>query len=1157
VAEARRTAPALLLKEPSQALGATQSQLNTLMSKIRTSKQEVLATRQNQEAERADRAIFENALKAVVERTNAAEDMVEKAVITYAQVEQTEDKDEAMQVVADTEKAAMEAQKAISESLGIMASRLGSSVKQMKTESIRKEVSAKMEELRGKLRDANKKLTPLKAVKQEFAQKQAALIAAHEIYEKLAPAEVEVDRAEELCAAKLSTPDIQDDVLLAVEKAVSDASNLVGVASRLLELKLRGGQGVMKTELGKVEERVKKSHGRIEVMRSSLKNLQETRASKVLLEAVKEKMDELQEALNQAGASKQVWMSAATKPPAEVLEAVKDGEPAIAAANKAVVKARMVLSMKLIELKRYSEERSQDMKGHLQRYQQRLDAAVEEVAEMKKSFADIKRTAEAQQLEAQITGIEEVLEKAKAAGAVYEDEANLQDKPREEVREAARVLKLAESAAKTEIGEVQKVVTQRLVEARAAEKNDAASEEFMKLQTRLRKLQLDSAKYKKMPPAAEKAIVVQKLLDAALLKVCSAETEVKSATDLTVQFAEAVQGTLEDRQGLEAQREAVEAALAAAWVSTKTVRTHLGVHKNSAAADQEEVKRLDEQIGACQETLEKSSTTARDAVESLTARLGIQEAGQKVQDAEHSLEKAVEAVKNLNAASSKEKKDDAGEDMEIVSELDATLAYTRKVAVAAKTFLITRKVAAKRLGEKVQESTLASLEAMVARVEQVSSKSAELFKSSAELKYKIARAAVDARFADIKSKVADAKEASRVLQQDSSEDRDASSMQGDLQQAGLMQKLANEAAQELSTLLQELIKDAPAGKASEEVDGLKKVAEDLAATEKEMDQEVKYLQGFEQKFVAGHVTKRADDLIEKCQEKLMKAESIAEPMVGGQDFQASLCVSYVASQLTERAAEQAETMEQVVAAIARDDGKITAEEFNSTVSSFPNYTKDASRCFTEQELKSAFRLLDSKGGGEVTVEEMMEHCKVHYTCVARVSITDTLAVSQSNTVRMLEESETVEGLGAAGRDEGSGLLRLRVRCMKDGAEGYVSMRGNQEGAAFLQLMPPFLVVLRQVEQAMQEVASSIAETAQFLKAQLEEIKGATSGPLLAAKQHIAKLRVQVTKNTQVHSKLKASVSEAKRLYDKVSRERVELRKRVLSRKLAEIAKEEK
>eukprot|EP00971_Amphidinium_carterae_P085837 1698119-Amphidinium_carterae.1 len=41
-----------------------------------------------------------------------------------------------------------------------------------------------------------------------------------------------------------------------------------------------------------------------------------------------------------------------------------------------------------------------------------------------------------------------------------------------------------------------------------------------------------------------------------------------------------------------------------------------------------------------EETLEKSSTTARDAVESLTARLGIQEAGQKVQDAEHSLEKA-------------------------------------------------------------------------------------------------------------------------------------------------------------------------------------------------------------------------------------------------------------------------------------------------------------------------------------------------------------------------------------------------------------------------------------------------------------------------------------------------------------------------------------
>eukprot|EP00927_Polykrikos_kofoidii_P004101 TRINITY_DN11627_c4_g1_i1.p1 TRINITY_DN11627_c4_g1~~TRINITY_DN11627_c4_g1_i1.p1 ORF type:complete len:2037 (-),score=496.11 TRINITY_DN11627_c4_g1_i1:386-5647(-) len=76
---------------------------------------------------------------------------------------------------------------------------------------------------------------------------------------------------------------------------------------------------------------------------------------------------------------------------------------------------------------------------------------------------------------------------------------------------------------------------------------------------------------------------------------------------------------------------------------------------------------------------------------------------------------------------------------------------------------------------------------------------------------------------------------------------------------------------------------------------------------------------------------------------------------------------------------------------------------------------------------------------------MQEYLK----CVKEVALTSTLEVSRvSSTVRKLELNEVVQVIGARTRDEGVGLERQRCRALVDGAEGWVTLRGNQ-GTSFM------------------------------------------------------------------------------------------------------------
>lgn len=102
----------------------------------------------------------------------------------------------------------------------------------------------------------------------------------------------------------------------------------------------------------------------------------------------------------------------------------------------------------------------------------------------------------------------------------------------------------------------------------------------------------------------------------------------------------------------------------------------------------------------------------------------------------------------------------------------------------------------------------------------------------------------------------------------------------------------------------------------------------------------------------------------------------------------------------------------------------------------------------EEELKRLFKHWDEESEGSVSRETLLSHIRKLMKVVKTAALTDGLSIKDSKSIRRLSEGEVVEALAVEEKDEDADLLRLKVKAMSDGAEGWVSVSGNQ-GTIFL------------------------------------------------------------------------------------------------------------
>eukprot|EP00928_Gymnodinium_smaydae_P079678 TRINITY_DN63543_c0_g1_i1.p1 TRINITY_DN63543_c0_g1~~TRINITY_DN63543_c0_g1_i1.p1 ORF type:complete len:885 (+),score=316.92 TRINITY_DN63543_c0_g1_i1:71-2725(+) len=133
------------------------------------------------------------------------------------------------------------------------------------------------------------------------------------------------------------------------------------------------------------------------------------------------------------------------------------------------------------------------------------------------------------------------------------------------------------------------------------------------------------------------------------------------------------------------------------------------------------------------------------------------------------------------------------------------------------------------------------------------------------------------------------------------------------------------------------------------------------------------------------------------------------------------------------------------------DGRVDEAEFKSFMSgSVCSAAEDAKadKAIGEEDLSRLFKYLDEESEGTIAKEHFMPFIRLYMKVVKETAMTSEVGIKGGKTVRRLELNETCEVLEGPVKEDDVGLERLRVRMLRDDADGWVSPVGNQ-GTAFL------------------------------------------------------------------------------------------------------------
>jgi len=522
----------------------------------------------------------------VEKKAGAAEDAVEKTAITAETVAAAgENMEEVQQALEQTELSAKLAQSAVSEARIFLNSQQGV-VRKLESEKIRAAATADLANYQTKLQALQTRLNPLKCVRQDWHQKAAAKKLVTEVLEKLAPAEVDVVRAEE-ATLLLSGGGLNRSMLQEAEQAVTKASDHLIATTKFVEQKKNTASGVALQELSQLEERIKSGQQKMAQLRSSLKEAAERVTSESLLKEAADKLKAVEDSVAKAAdAETPFLMGIAELPLDETKNYVKTCDAAATAANTAASIARMFLATKMVEAKRYSAGPSSKAQSMLQEYHKQLDAHTKCLAELKSRNLARKQKAMLREAESQTVEAESLAQQMTATAAVFEDETKLKSLSPDEIRKVTEETSKAEAAANTALADARKFVTSRQIEAKGKDGSVEVGAEFAKFQARISSAQAEVQKFKKLCNSVEERLAAMRLLEEATEKLSVAETQVNKATDLLAKS--------NDEEGWPDSNAvtAAEAALNEGQSSLRAVEGFIDTRVRSKAHAREEVTQM-------------------------------------------------------------------------------------------------------------------------------------------------------------------------------------------------------------------------------------------------------------------------------------------------------------------------------------------------------------------------------------------------------------------------------------------------------------------------------------------------------------------------------------------------------------------------------------
>eukprot|EP00435_Cladocopium_sp_Y103_P075739 s332_g63.t4 len=615
------------------------------------------------------------------------------------------------------------------------------------SEKVKAKAIQELGQLQQQLQEAQGKLSPLKNVRQEFVQRTAAQKMMQEVLEKLSPAEVDVDRAEEATQMLTSEEGASKELMVQAQQAVAKAGEHVHSVVRFIEAKKKSAVGLAKEELAKMEERARQSVQRLANLKSSQKEATEKVGLEVLVKEAAEKLQTVQDTVAKAADAEGPFLMGVEELPLdETLAAVKAVETASTAANTAASIARMFIATKLVEAKRFTPELSKEAQTKLKAFQSDLETHTKRLNELKKATAERKKAVTVREAEHEVKKAEELGKAVAEAAKALMDDEKLTQLSSEEIRAASEATIKAEQAASNHLTETRKYITARQIEAKGREASSELSSELIKYEARLRVVSTEIGKYKKVSASVDSRLKAKKSLEDCNSKVKAVEQKFEKLTELAdaidhpkedpeakdeakdgeAKDGEAKDGEAKDGEGDEnasnnrkltskekvqkALKEA-EAAAAEVQAAIKSAARFIDMQIKVTPAAAKDVEKLKPRLDELQETLDKTVSGMRERSEKVM--VDSIDSASRVNDVDEAIKKMQKAEEPFNGDIEPEKVSESLSNLEL-----ATQAATQALS-GAKTFVGVKKLACKRLAEGSKKSAEDQLSGIVAKLDEL------------------------------------------------------------------------------------------------------------------------------------------------------------------------------------------------------------------------------------------------------------------------------------------------------------------------------------------------------------------------------------------------------------------------------------------------------
>jgi len=1091
------------------------------------------------EAEKRDAEAWQGELPEVTDVVGQAEDAVENCTqmaspLLDTAAEDMEDKSAAMEEV---EKMAANAQEVIIEARTMLTKKV-QAVKQYAPE-VKKASSGDISSLQTKLMDAQKKLNPLKKFRQEFEQRLAAKKVLAEILVKVEEAELEVEKAivqgDSATAGQMSEEELKaaDETTVAAHAAILETVKMV-------EPKIRTAQGILRDELVQVQDRIKKCREKLLEVQQLLKGQREAFTSQAGLEAAREKVEAAEATLDKMSESEMPFLKGIeVLPKEEALTAINDSEAASKTSETAVLSARAFLNQKKIEAIKYAnKEMAKTVTAELEELQQKIEEVAKKLDSFKKETSARKVAAISAEINEQAGEAEQQTQTMLEMTKVLSSDG-LSDISIDDLKSTCEKAAVSEKAASSALLEARKLLSEKQREAKTGGKADMSlANELTKIQARLNAVQQELTKQRKAAAVGEhliksKTILVEeeekmKTLDADVEKVDSLATPVdEKLTDKAIQ---------ELALALEAASSSVVAIL-------KTLQANLA---GAPAQTKELFTNLVTRGKAAQETLEKVATSTKGerevflagtySTEAKAKLAAVEAAMQKVDDAELPYLKGIEILPLQEATETIAKSEEAAEAM-------------HKSIGEGKTYIASKMVEVKKFGEEAGKPVL---EGFAKVNEEISAFAKKLVAFKSDTASRKRTAAVHQATEKLNDAEADITKASEAVAPLIVEDDD----------------ITNEAAADVIKKLKEIMD--PLQVVMTEAKGVydqtlrtttgfathaeaqKQLRELSAKVQGAFDKTKKSADEYEQKLMSKTMVVEAEAVTKKAEEAIATIEKAASPLLGekGDCFLVASKLVVVVGALRDLMKEKSLSRDALFKAICRDGGVCLQADFVAYVAKLPEILSREELEYKAEEVAAMFQCAEKNKDGELSRKEFEALFCEKYCCVHAISVTDIFDISESKAVFKLELNEIVEAVEAPVQNE-AGVTRLECHVLGSAEKkGWVTMQGNK-GKAYMTQISAFTTFEKVLEAQFAESTNVVNEGMKFLKEKSALIATTKSGPLLATKEQITKLRMQVSTNLTSLTGLKSKVVSAKKEYAAREQKEMMAQAEILQRRVAD------